>query len=91
MGPSPESRFSFQVLLTSGEIVFEIAKPGTVTDFLKLIKDRTSIFLLDGALSKVNEFFETQSKQRLAAKVQLIDDSSPFLRMFGKLSYKKDL
>jgi hypothetical protein len=68
-----------------------VVKPGTVTHVMKLIRTRTSIFLQDGALVRVSKFFEIQSKQRLVAKVELTDHSSPFLTMFGKWPLKSFL
>ena len=75
---------SFQAVFTLGDKKLEVVIPGTGVDIMRQIKARTSFFLQDGALLRANTLFQIQYKQRLVAKVQLIDESSLSLRMFGK-------
>ena len=51
-------------------------KPGTATETLKLVKNKNTFFLQEGALLKVNALIETDFKQRFVAKAKKLLNSS---------------
>ncbi len=72
----------FTTVLQFGTKKLLASKPGTASETLNLVKNRTTFFLQEGALLKVSNIIEKDFKLRFVAKAKVLLGSSGNSRDF---------